>query len=115
MPINYDGRIFGGVANSANGEVSSQTRLHYHQQGSVVWATLSGGNIRWGTLLAIADENGRLDMRYQHINEAGELKTGTCQAEPEVLPDGRLRLHERWQWTCGDFSKGESVIEEVRE
>lgn len=113
MPIDYNNRVFRGVSNTENGEVSSETRLHYHQRGNVVWATLSGGNIRWGTLLALADDQGRLDMRYQHVNQAGELKTGTCRAEPQVLPDGRLRLYERWQWTCGDYSSGESMIEEV--
>jgi hypothetical protein len=32
---------------------------------------------------------------------------------PEVLPDGKIRLRENWQWTSGDFSEGESVIEEI--
>ena len=31
----------------------------------------------------------------------------------ELLPDGRIRLHEKWQWTSGDLSSGESVIEEI--
>jgi hypothetical protein len=29
------------------------------------------------------------------------------------LPSGRLQLHQKWQWTNGDLSKGESVVEEV--
>jgi hypothetical protein len=29
------------------------------------------------------------------------------------LPDGRLRLNERWQWTGGAEGQGVSVIEEV--
>ena len=52
-------------------------------------------------------------MRYQHLNADGKLMTGTCISTPEELNDGRLRLHEKWQWTSGDVSKGESVIEEV--
>jgi hypothetical protein len=40
--------------------------------------------------------------------------TGTCISTPEILPDGRLRLHESWRWTSGDGSSGESAIEEVR-
>ena len=38
--------------------------------------------------------------------------TGICQSTPELLPNGKLRLHEAWQWTAGDRSKGSSVIEE---
>lgn len=39
--------------------------------------------------------------------------TGRCHSVPEVLADGRIRLHEQWQWTSGNQSKGESVIEEI--
>lgn len=52
-------------------------------------------------------------MRYQHVNAEGELMTGICRSTPEVLADGRIRLHEKWRWTSGDLSSGESIIEEV--
>ena len=58
-------------------------------------------------------ENDALDMRYEHINSAGEIMTGLCLSRPEILPDGRIRLHEKWQWTSGDLSSGESIIEEI--
>lgn len=115
MPgIDYDGRRFRSLRNSGTGEVDEQTRFEYHQRGGVVWATYEGGAVRFGTLVATVDAAGVLDMRYHHVNAAGELMTGRCRSTPEVLPDGRLRLHESWQWTSGDGSQGESVIEEVR-
>ena len=52
-------------------------------------------------------------MRYSHVNVSGGLMTGQCRSVPERLPDGRLRLHETWQWTSGDRSSGQSMIEEV--
>jgi hypothetical protein len=52
-------------------------------------------------------------MRYHHVNTSGELMTGVCVSTPEVLPTGKVRLHEKWQWTSGDQSKGESIIEEI--
>lgn len=110
--FNYDGRVFGSVSNSTSGEVGSATVFEYHQQGSVVWAEYSGGSIVKGMLVARAEHDGCLDMRYQHINQRGELMTGTCRSVPERLPNGRYRLHEKWSWTCGDRSSGESVIEE---
>ena len=112
MSINYEGKVFGSVSNSGSGEVGNETRFHYHQQGSIVWADYSGGDIARGSLLATVDEQGRLDMRYQHVNRRGELKTGICQSTPVTLPDGRCRLLEKWTWTCGDRSSGESMIEE---
>jgi hypothetical protein len=114
-PISYDNRRFVPVGNSGSGEVDSATVFHYHQEGDVVWATYRGGSIRFGSLVAKVDEGGRLEMRYQHLNSAGELMTRRCRSTPEALPDGRLRLREAWQWTSGDFSRGESVLEEIRD
>lgn len=113
--INYEGRKFISVQNSGTGEVGAETVFYYHQKENIVWAEYSGGRVVRGTLIAICNEAGELDVRYQHINNTGELMTGKCFSSPEVLPDGRLRLHEKWQWTCGDLSSGESVIEETRE
>lgn len=109
----YDGRRFRAVENSASGEVGSETVFEYHQEGEAVWATYRGGDVVVGTLVATADDEGRLDMRYGHVNRSGALMTGVCETTPEVLPDGRLRLHERWRWTSGDGTSGTSTLEEL--
>jgi hypothetical protein len=75
--------------------------------------TSCGGTIVKGMLLARKDEDGSLDMRYHHVNAEGQLMTGVCNSVVEVLGDGRYRLRERWQWTSGDCSAGESVLEET--
>lgn len=113
MNVNYDGRAFRPVSNSGSGEANSETRFEYHQTGSIVWATYSGGPIQFGTLIATVASDGSLDMRYSHVNAAGQLATGLCGTTPELLTDGRLRLHESWQWTSGDRSSGNSVLEEI--
>jgi hypothetical protein len=112
MP-NYHNKIFKSITNTANGEVGDETLFQYQQKGKVVWAEYSGGAIVKGFLIAEILENNTLDMRYEHINQAGELMTGVCHSTPEILADGRLRLHEKWQWTSGDLSSGESIIEEI--
>ncbi|MFD2572997.1 n-acetylglutamate synthase [Spirosoma soli] len=109
----YDNKIFRSVTNTANGEVSGDTLFHYHQKGQIVWAEYGGGEISKGFLIATVQADDSLDVRYQHVNAAGELMTGRCQSTPEQLPDGRIRLYERWQWTSGDESSGESIVEEV--
>ena len=111
----YDNKTFRSVTNTRNGEVSSETTFHYHQKGRIVWADYAGGAIAKGFLIATMQDDDSLDMRYQHVNTQGELMTGRCHSIPEQLPDGRLRLRERWQWTSGDNSSGESVVEEVAE
>ena len=115
MPkISYDNRKFASIQNSGTGEVSSETVFHYHQKDNLVWAEYSGGEITFGNLIAKVMENDCLEMRYQHLNKSGALMTGKCFSTPEVLEDGRIRLYEKWHWTSGDFSAGESIVEEIR-
>jgi hypothetical protein len=92
--------------------MAARTRFLYRQCGSRVWATYGGGRVRFGSLVAVGDEQGRLDMRYHHVNPDGELRTGVCVASPEWLPNGRLRLIEDWRWTNGDGSSGRSILDE---
>ena len=112
--INYHYRRFVPVSNSANGEVSPEVVFHYIQSGRIVTCGYAGGRIVSGQLIALVDDEGCLDMRYHEVNDRGELMTGWCRSTPEVLPDGRIRLHEEWRWTSGDGSSGSSVLEEVR-
>ncbi len=111
--VEYGGRRFRSVENSVSGEVGPETVFAYSQDGDVVSATYEGGGVRSGVLIAKADNQGNLDARYAHVNEAGGLMTGECRTTPEALPDGRLRLHEEWRWTSGDGSPGRSVVEEI--
>jgi hypothetical protein len=114
MP-NYHGRRFRSVTNSEHGDVDGDTIFDYEQRGQIVSATYRGGSVVCGMLLALMDSDGALDMRYQHVNRAGAIMTGICRSRLEVLPDGRYRLHESWQWTCGDNARGESVVEQISE
>jgi len=113
-PVDYDNRVFRSVANTPNGEVGSETLFHYRQAGNRVWATYEVGGIAAGHLIATAGADGALDMRYHHLSPTGALMTGICRSRLEILPDGRYRLHETWQWTSGDLSRGTSIVEEIR-
>jgi hypothetical protein len=110
---NYHNKIFRAAANSSNGEVNGETIFEYTQLGNIVTAVYQGGTIIKGSLIALVDDEGKLDMRYQHVNNKYQLMTGTCTSTPEMMPNGKLKLHEQWQWTCGDESKGASIIEEL--
>jgi hypothetical protein len=39
--------------------------------------------------------------------------TGICTSTPEEIENGKIRLHESWQWTSGNQSKGNSMLEEI--
>ena len=116
--FNYHDKQFATVANTAGGQVDARTTFHYRQDGNIVWGTYGGGDVVFGTLLARVMPDGSLDMRYQHVDAEGWMRTGACRSTPELLEDGRLRLHEEWRWTGGPGAEGEhsagtSGIEEL--
>jgi hypothetical protein len=111
--VDLDGRVFVTGANSENGDAGGDTRFLYRQRGARVWATYRGGRVRFGSLVAVGDRDGRLDMRYQHVSADDSVRAGMCVSVPEILADGRVRLVEEWQWTNGDRSRGRSVLEEI--
>ncbi|TVZ14545.1 n-acetylglutamate synthase [Maribacter sp. MAR_2009_72] len=111
--MNYDNKRFKVLTTSENGETGNGTVFLYKQNGAVLTATYSGGQITTGHILGIVDANGTIDMRYHQINVQGELMTGICRSTPQVLPNGKIRLHEQWRWTSGDKSEGVSIIEEI--
>ena len=113
MEYNLEGKVFRSVSNSGGGEVGADTLFHYHQAADIVTAEYSGGRVVTGHLIARVLPDGRLDMRYHHVNDKGDLMLGTCLSTPERLPDGRLRFKEQWRWLSGDLSSGYSEIEET--
>lgn len=110
--INYNNKTFRPICNTENGETSSETNFHYKQIGNILTSEYKGGKIKSGHLIGLVDEEGNIEMRYHQVNDKGELMTGICQSRPEILENGKIRLHESWEWTAGDKSKGSSIIEE---
>ena len=111
--MDYNNKRFRTLENSENGETTTDTIFHYQQEGRVLTSTYSGGKIVKGHLIGLVDENGNIEMRYHQINTEGILMTGICFSKPEILSNGKIRLHEIWEWTSGDKSRGKSVLEEV--
>jgi hypothetical protein len=110
--INYNNKLFRPISNTENGETSNETVFQYKQVGDIVISEYSGGKIINGHLIGLVDKNGNIDIRYHQVNDRGELMTGICHSKPEILANGKIRLHENWEWTSGDKSKGQSIIEE---
>jgi len=113
MKINYNGRKFAGVSNTPNGQVSGDTVFSYSQHENMLLATYSGGSIKNGHMIGQVNEDNSLYFTYHHLDADGHLKSGYCNSIPEILPDGRIRLYEKWEWTHGGEGKGESVVEEI--
>lgn len=110
--INYNNKIFRPVSNTENGETSGETVFVYKQEGNIITSEYSGGKIIKGHLIGLVDTAGNITMRYHQVNDKGEIMAGFCNSVPTLLPNGKIQLHETWEWITGDLSKGNSVIEE---
>lgn len=111
--MNYHNKRFRVSSVSGNGEVSTELIFHYKQVGNILSCMYKDEGILSGQILGLVDEKGQIDMRYQQVNQKGELMTGKCQTTPEIMENGKIRLHESWQWTSGDLSQGNSILEEI--
>jgi hypothetical protein len=85
----------------------------YHQDGDVVWAEFSGGQVRAGRLVGTVRADGTIDAAYCLVPTEGPPAAAMCVSTPTVLADGRIRLTEHWHRLDG--SSGVSHLEEIVE
>jgi hypothetical protein len=111
MTIHYGGRLFRAVSTDASSDVDGDTIFSYEQRGDRLIASYSGGDIDFGSIIGLVASDGTLSFFYHHVTKSGDLRAGRCESTPEVLPSGKIRLHERWKWFGGP--RGKSVIEEL--
>lgn len=109
--ISLDGRTLVGVANGKDGEVSSDTRFEFTQEGERIYAHYSGGDVVDGHLVGTFDGS-EWDIRYSQINSSQETANGHSVGTVELLEDGRVRVEDAWEWESKNGS-GESILEEV--
>ena len=113
MGYYYGGRLFRTVKNSAGGQVNGDTIFQYQQHHDRLTVTYSGGPVEYGHMLGWIGPGGHIDFVYHHMTRDGEIHSGKGRSRPETLSNGKLRLHEVWEWTCGKDGKGTSIVEEM--
>ncbi|MGP4074738.1 n-acetylglutamate synthase [Halobacillus sp. K22] len=111
--IDYNNRQFVSVENTESGEVSSKTHFRYYQEGNILHADYSGGEVAKGKLIGIVNDDDTLEFRYNHVNTSNEIRGGKCASVPHFNSEGKIELHEEWQWLDHDQTKGKSIISEV--
>lgn len=113
MKINLHNKKFRPLQNTANGEVSAGTVFHYTQEQDCIFARYEGGGITQGRISGKIIDDTWLLFHYAHVNADGEMMSGTCRSYPQTDEKGKIILKEYWQWTCKDYSSGESTIIEI--
>jgi hypothetical protein len=106
--IDYDGRRF----RAPHAGPDASTAL-YRQRGDLVWAEFEGGDVRRGSLTGLCAPDGTLDFAYTMVLASGAVISGRNVSTPELLPDGRIKLNERWERYGRHADRGTSTIVEV--
>ncbi|MGC9537110.1 hypothetical protein [Streptomyces sp. UG1] len=109
--INYDGKRFRKVLADPAEDAPSAL---YRQESDLVWAEFAGGDVRRGSLAGTRDTDGVISFSYSMVLEDGRVISGHSVNTPELLDDGRIRLHERWERYGAHADSGVSYLEEVR-
>lgn len=108
--MNYDNKRFRPVG----GRDGEESRVAvYRQQGDLLWGEFVGGHARRGVLTGTSAPDGRLEFGYCMVLDTGEVISGHCRSTPEILADGRIRLHEVWERYGAQASTGVSCVEEI--
>jgi len=108
-----DGCVFKSISNDTDGDVGGETYFWFEQTDDLIHARYHGGSVRLGHL--VGHHLGEtLDFRYAHVTITGDTATGHSVDRIECLDDGRLRLHEEWEWDSKSGT-GSSILEEVSE
>jgi hypothetical protein len=110
--IHYDGRRFRPID---DGSGESARLAVYHQSGDVLWGEFSGGHAERGALAGRCEQDGTLDFAYCMVLDTAEVVAGRCRSTPELLADGRVKLHEEWERYGAHAATGQSVLEEIRQ
>jgi hypothetical protein len=103
--LDYDGRRFRAVGSTA--------MAVYRQEGDLVWAEVSGGEVLRGAITGTRDATGTLHLGYTIVLATGEVVCGHTVNTPEVADDGRLRLREVWERFRPQAATGTSYLDEV--
>jgi hypothetical protein len=108
--FNYNGKRFRSTTAGPDGD--SPVAL-YRQDGDLVWAEFAGHDVRRGLLAGTCAPDGTLTFAYCMVLNSGEVISGRCASTPQLLDDGRIRLHEKWERYGPHTASGISYLEEV--
>lgn len=110
--FDYEGRLFRPTDDDGT-DGTQATIARYHQDGDLVWAEITGGRVRRGSMTGTRDPDGALYFGYCMVLDNGHLIVGSCRSLPTVLDDGRIRLTEHWERYGPQAATGISYLEEI--
>ena len=93
------------------GVVNAETRVHFSQKGSRVFARYAGGSVVRGCLVG-SIYGAKLIFRYVQLESSGQIHGGrsTCKVSRSAKAGLRLTEHFTWSTRSG---RGTNIFDEV--
>lgn len=113
--LDFNNKIFVCTAYTSknNVDVTTETTFYYKQFGKIVRATYSGGNIVKGVLIGMVNEQGILEVSFNHLSTDSQFHGGTCTFIPEKRMDTGYLIHGLWILAEENTIKNELILEEL--
>ena len=97
-----------------SGLSSDETIFHYSQSGNTITGKYKGGSILEGMIIGKQTQDSKIELLYQCLTTAGELKAGESKGLISETKNGKLKLEFDWNWLNGDLSGGKSEYIEIK-
>ncbi|MEO1053730.1 MAG: hypothetical protein AAFX87_24045 [Bacteroidota bacterium] len=110
--MNLDKKKFVTVENKS-GLSSEETIFQYFQTGTTITGNYKGGSIEEGFIIGKQTDDSKIELLYQCLTTAGELKAGESKGTISEVQNGKLKLEFDWNWLNGDLSGGKSEYIEI--
>ncbi len=95
-----------------NGVVNHHTIFSFKQESNKVSAEYAGGLIVKGYLVGLLRHD-QLEFSFCQLQSNGRLDNGISTATVDFLPDGRLRLIEKFTWHSRHGESGTNIFEQI--
>ena len=110
--INLDGVVMCVSSTDDRGVVDANTRLHFTQKGSRVFARYGGGSVTRGCLAGTISE-AKLVFRYTQLENSGQIHGGSSICEVQCSAQSSFRVIEHFTWRTRNGG-GTNIFDEIR-
>jgi hypothetical protein len=111
-PLDLDLHVFEVVETSPTSAISGDTRFEFREQGGLVEAGYTGGEIVRGMLVG-RREHDRVTTSYAQLGTDGRPRSGMSTMHVGQTADGRLLLTEEYTWSDG--TTGRNVLRSIEQ
>lgn len=106
-------KAFVCFSHTNNSDFTTETTFFFKQYGNIVRATYNGGNIKYGVLTGMVNDQHVLQASYNYIDANSEFHGGTCTFISKRQMKTGYQLHGIWTIVEEKTIENELILEEL--